>query len=170
MSRREPSGPDLDAVVADANAVGLPYVVIGSFSMIANGFLRATKDSDLLIPDGVEANEVTLRFLGRIGATRLSDDGELTREEVSGMNHLRIASRHGIVDLTRGHLPPLDYDTVLEGAHRVDIGGQPARVAGLRSIVGFKRFANRPQDRVDLEELEAFHGELPIDPIPGLDT
>lgn len=28
----------------------------------------------------------------------------------------------------------------------------------------------RPQDRVDLIELEAIHGELPIDPIPGLDT
>jgi hypothetical protein len=40
MSRDEPSGPDLDGVVADANAVGLPYVVIGGFSVMANGFLR----------------------------------------------------------------------------------------------------------------------------------
>lgn len=29
--------------------------------------------------------------------------------------------------------------------------------------------AGRPQDRLDLTELEAIHGELPIDPIPGLD-
>lgn len=50
MSHPEPSGPDLDGVVADANAVGLPYVVIGGFSVIANGFVRATKDSDLLVP------------------------------------------------------------------------------------------------------------------------
>ena len=45
-----------------------------------------------------------------------------------------------------------------------------ARFASLRSIVGFKRLADRPQDRRDLEELESFHGELPIDPIPGLDS
>jgi len=35
MSQDEPSGPDLDGVVADANAVGLSYVVIGGFSVIA---------------------------------------------------------------------------------------------------------------------------------------
>jgi hypothetical protein len=34
---------------------------------------------------------------------------------------------------------------------------------------GFKRLANRPGDRVDLERLEQVNGELPIDPIPGLD-
>jgi hypothetical protein len=51
-----------------------------------------------------------------------------------------------------------------------EIGGQTAPIANLRSIVGFKRLAGRPQDKRDLEELEAFHGELPIDPIPGLDT
>lgn len=43
MRQDEPSGPDLDGVVADANAVGLRYVVVGGFSVIANGFLRATK-------------------------------------------------------------------------------------------------------------------------------
>jgi hypothetical protein len=35
-----------------------------------------------------------------------------------------------------------------------DVGGQPARIANLRSIVGFKRLAGRPQDKRDLEELE----------------
>lgn len=55
MSHPEPSGPDLDGVVASANAVGLPYVVIGGFSVIANGFVRATNDSDLLVPDGSAA-------------------------------------------------------------------------------------------------------------------
>ena len=43
-------------------------------------------------------------------------------------------------------------------------------VAGLSSIVGFKRLAGRPQDRNDLERLAEIHGELPIEPIPGLDT
>lgn len=43
-------------------------------------------------------------------------------------------------------------------------------VAGLSSIVGFKRLAGRPQDRQDLERLAEIHGELPIEPIPGLDS
>ena len=169
MSHPEPSGPDLDGVVADANAAGLPYVVIGGFSVIANGFLRATKDSDLLVPDGPEADAAILRFLDRIEATRLRDDKILTEDEVVDAHHLRVRSRHGIVDIMRGGLPPLDFETVAAGAIEGEAGGEPAMFAGLPSVVGFKRLAGRPQDRRDLEELEAFHGELPIEPIPGLD-
>lgn len=170
MSPGEPSGPDLDGVVADANAVGLRYVVIGGFSVMANGFLRATKDSDLLVPDGPEADAAILRFLERIEASRLHDEKVLTAEDVAGADHLRVGSRHGIVDLLRGGLPPLDYESVAAAAIDAEVGGRPAPVASLRSIVGFKRLAGRPQDKRDLEELEAFHGELPIDPIPGVDT
>jgi hypothetical protein len=70
----------------------------------------------------------------------------------------------------RGGLPPLDYDTVAQRAEQADWGGQTVRVAALPSLVGFKRLAGRPQDGADLTELEAIYGELPIEPIPGLDT
>jgi hypothetical protein len=139
MSHLEPSGPDLDGVVADANAVGLPYVVIGGFSVIANGFVRATKDSDLLVPDGPDADEAILRFLPVSRQTRLHDDKALDGADVAEADHLRVRTRHGIVDV-------------------------------LRSVVGFKRLAGRPQDKRDLEELEDLYGELPMDPIPGLDS
>lgn len=150
--------------------MGLEYVVIGGFSVVANGFLRATKDSDLLVPDGQETDEAILRFLDRTEASRLRDGKALTEADVAGAQHLRVVGRHGIVDIMRGGLPPLDYDTVSKDAIEVEVGSEPARIAGLRSIVGFKRLAGRPQDRRDLEELEAFHGELPIEPIPGLDS
>lgn len=66
MPQDEPTGPDLEGVIADANAVGLQYVVIGGFS--------------------------------------------------------------------------------------------------------FKRLAGRPSDRLDLLKLEDLYGELPVEPIPGLDA
>jgi hypothetical protein len=169
MSPDELSGPDLDGVVADANAVGLPYVVIGGFSVIAHGYLRATKDSDLLVPDGRDADEAIHRFLERVDAARLHDGKRLTPADIDGTHHLRIRSSHGIVDIMRGGLPPLDYATVAEGAITLERAGEPARFASLRSIVGFKRLAGRTQDRLDLENLVRVHGELPIDPIPGLD-
>lgn len=169
MSRDELSGPDLDGVVADANAVGLPYVVIGGFSVIAHGYLRATKDSDLLVPDGAQADEAIHRFLERVDATRLADGRRLAPADIDGANHLRVRSRHGIIDVLRGGLPPLDYDSVAAGAITLERKGEPAPFASLRSLVGFKRLAGRGQDRIDLENLERVHGELPIDPIPGLD-
>ena len=143
--------------------------MIGGFSVIANGFVRATKDSDLLVPDGQETDAAILRFLDRIEATRLRDDKVLGRDEIVDAHHLRVRSRHGIVDIMRGGLPPLDFETVAAGAIEGEAGGELAKFASLRSIVGFKRLAGRPQDKRDLEELEAFNGELPIDPIPGLD-
>lgn len=165
-----PSGPDLAGVVADANAVGLEHVVIGGFSVIYHGHVRATKDSDLLVPDGAAADDAILRFLERVEATRASDGEPPTRQDIADKDHLRVNSRHGIVDVMRGGLPPLDYDTVSQRAISDRWGGQTVRIAALPSVVGFKRLARRPQDRVDLEELEAIYGELPIEPIPGLDT
>lgn len=166
----EPTGPDLDGVITDANAVGLDYVVIGGFAVIYHGHIRATMDSDLLVPDGPEADSAVLRFLERIDARRLRDGKILTPEDIAVTESLRVNSRHGIVDILRGGLPPLDYDTVAERAERTDWEGQTVRMAALRSLVGFKRLAGRPQDGADLTELEAIYGELPVEPIPGLDA
>jgi hypothetical protein len=166
----ELSGPDLASVVADADAVGLKYVVIGGFAVIAHGHVRATKDSDLLVPDGPDADAAVLRFLERVDGRRLRDEKVLGPEDVAGTQHLRINSRHGIIDIMRGGLAPLDYETVSMRAETVDFRGQEVRVAGLASLVGFKRLAHRPDpDRSDLRNLEAIHGPLPIEPIPGLD-
>lgn len=165
----ELSGPDLNGVVADANAVGLPYVVIGGFAVIAHGYIRATRDSDLLVPDGPEADAAVLRFLEKIDAKHLRDGETPGAADIEGGHHLRVNSRHGIIDIMRGGLPPLDYDTVASRAVELDAGGEPAPFASLRTIVGFKRLAGRGEDRIDLKHLERVNGELPVDPIPGVD-
>jgi hypothetical protein len=145
-------------------------VVIGGFSVIYHGHVRATKDSDLLVPDGAEADEAVLCFLERVDAVRLRDGKRLSLADVADAEHLRLNTRHGIVDLLRGGLPPLDYETVASRAEVVQWESQTVHIASLASLVGFKRLANRPYpDRSDLHELEAIHGPLPIEPIPGLD-
>jgi hypothetical protein len=169
MPQDELSGPDLSGVVANADAAGLDYVVIGGFSVIYHGYVRATKDSDLLVPDGPDADAAVLRFLERVGGRRLRDNKVLTPDDIVDSHHLRINSDCGIVDIMRGGLPPLDYDTVARRAETTELGGQMVRIAALPSLVGFKRLAGRPQDRTDLAELEGLYDELPIEPIPGLD-
>jgi hypothetical protein len=138
--------------------------------VIYHGHIRATKDSDLLVADGPETDEAITRFLERAEATRLYDGKQLTPDDIGGAQHLRVSSRHGIVDIMRGGLPPLDYETVAQRAEQAVWEGQPVRIAALPSVVGFKRLAGRPQDRQDLSDLEAIYGELPIEPIPGLDS
>ncbi len=84
MRPDELSGPDLDGVAADANAVGMRCVVIGGFSVIAHGYLRASKDSDLLVPDGPEADAGVHRFLERIEAKRLHEASGSSRPTSTG--------------------------------------------------------------------------------------
>lgn len=170
MDRREIRGPDLAGVIADANEAGLSYVVIGGFAVIAHGYLRATKDSDLLVPDGPDADAAIARFLELSEARRYPDGKRLIDDDIRDAHHLRVDSRHGVVDIMRGGLSPLDYETVSARAVEATWREQPFRVAALRSLVGFKRLSGRGRDRVDLENLENANGELPIDDIPGLDT
>ena len=84
--------------------------------------------------------------------------------------HSRLSTRAGLIDLLREGAPPLDFATVRGNAHEADLGAGRFHVAGLSSLVAFKRLAGRPRDKADLAELREIHGELPIDPLPGLDS
>jgi hypothetical protein len=159
--------PDLLGVITAANEVGLPYVIIGGFAVIANQYLRGTEDVDLLIGGDRALDPTVLEFLQRIGAHR--NGQPVAPDALPTAEALRVASRFGPVDLLREGPPPLDFKTVAETAIRLTYHDQPARVASLASLVAFKRLANRPRDRLDLVELERIHGPLPIQPVPGLD-
>lgn len=162
--------PDLAAITAAFLSAKARFVVIGGFAVIANRHIRATRDVDLLIPASRENDAACLIALRDLDAIRERDGAAVTAELLDGTTHLRVSTRAGIVDLVREGDPPLDFETVIDGALRADLGAGQFPVAGLASLVGFKRLADRPRDRADLIELEAIHGELPIDPIPGLDS
>ncbi|HEY2141945.1 MAG TPA: nucleotidyl transferase AbiEii/AbiGii toxin family protein [Solirubrobacteraceae bacterium] len=162
--------PELDVAVAAMVAEGARFVLIGGFAVIANRFIRATEDIDFLAPDDVENDRRVLAALVRLGGVRFRDEAPLREEHLLDQTHLRAKTRAGVVDILRGGLPPLDYDTVEERAMQAEYGEVEFLVAGLSSIVGFKRLAGRPRDRNDLLGLAEIHGELPIESIPGLDT
>jgi hypothetical protein len=162
--------PELDVGAAAMFAAAAQFVVVGGFAVIANRFVRATEDIDFLVPDDPTNDRRVLSALRDLEALRYRDDAPLDDEHLLGQTHLRTKTRAGVIDVIRGGLPPLDYETVRERAIVADYGGIELYVASLRSIVGFKRLADRPRDRNDLIGLEEIHGQLPIDPIPGLDT
>ena len=165
-----PPEPKLDEAAAALVAEGARFVVIGGFAVIANRFVRATEDVDFLVPDDPENDRRVLAALHDLDAVRLRDGAPLLDEHLLGQTHLRVITRAGIVDVMRGGLPPLDFETVAAEALNAAYEDVEFAIAGLRSIVGFKRLAGRPRDRNDLIGLEEIHGELPIDPIPGLDS
>jgi hypothetical protein len=164
-----PRDPELDVAAGALVDAGARFVVIGGFAVIANRFVRATEDVDVLIPDDPSNDRRILAALRVLGAIRQRDEAPLLDEHLLGREHLRVITDAGMIDVIRGGMPPLDFETVATAAMTADYDGLVFPVAGLRSIVGFKRLAGRPQDRQDLERLAEIHGPLPEDPIPGLD-
>jgi hypothetical protein len=164
-----PPEPKLDEAAAAFVAAEARFVVIGGFAVIANRFVRATEDVDFLVPNGVDNDRRVLAALRALDGVRMRDEAPLRHEHLSGQAHLRALTRAGIIDVVRGGLPPLDFDTVASEAMNAAYDGLEFPIAGLRSIVGFKRLAGRPRDRNDLIALEEIHGKLPDDPLFGCD-
>ena len=162
--------PELDVAIAAMVAEHVRFVVVGGFAVIANRFIRATEDIDFLVPDDAGNDRRVLAALRELGGVRLRDNAPLGTEHILDQTHLRAKTQAGVIDIMRGGLPPLDYDTVADRAISAEYSGVEFLVASLSSIVGFKRLANRPQDRNDLIGLTEIHGKLPIEPIPGLDV
>jgi hypothetical protein len=161
--------PELDVAVNAMVAEGARFVVIGGFAVIANRFVRATEDIDFMAPDEEANDRLILAALRALDGVRFEDGVPLQEEHLLDRAHLRAITRAGIVGVRRGGEPPLDYRTVEQRAMSADYSGVEFLVAGLSSIVGFKRLADRPRDRNDLIGLAEIHGELPIEAIPGLD-
>lgn len=161
--------PDLPGVVAAFARAGARHVVIGGFAVIAHQYIRGTEDTDLLIPDDPENDRRVAAALGSLSAT-WPGGAAVTPADLAARDHVRVESpSHGIVDLLREGTSPLDFDSVDADAVEAEVRGSAVRVAGLASLVAFKRLAGRPRDRADLDELAARHGDLPILPVPGLD-
>ncbi len=162
--------PELDIAVAAMAEADARFVVVGGFAVIANRYVRATEDIDFLVPDDVDNDRRVLAALRGLEGVRYRDSEPLRDDHLSSQAHLRARTSAGVIDVMRGGLPPLDFETVAERAMPADYGTVEFLVAGLSSIVGFKRLADRPRDRNDLERLAEIHGELPSEPIPGLDS
>jgi nucleotidyltransferase AbiEii toxin of type IV toxin-antitoxin system len=161
--------PELDVAALAMVGEQAQFVLVGGFAVIANRFVRATEDIDFLAPDDEENDRRIIAALQGLDGVRERDEVPLVEEHLIGQAHLRSRTSAGIVDILRGRLPPLDYETVAERAIPAEYGGVMIQVASLRSIVGFKRLADRARDRNDLIGLEEVHGSLPIDPLPSVD-
>jgi hypothetical protein len=97
--------------------------------VIANRFVRATEDIDLLVPDDADNDRRVLAALRRLHGVRHHDSEPLRAEHLGGHPHLRALTDAGMIDVMRGGLPPLDFDTVAGEAMKADFGGVEFLVA-----------------------------------------
>lgn len=144
------------------------FIVIGGFALAAHGYVRGTKDLDV-VPEPSQNNlERLLAVLRELDAEPLAL-GEFHREELMelsldnlmlGGNWL-LRTRYGRLDVMQFAPGMRSYEDLRERA----VVHVPAGIegellfVGLDDLVALKRAAGRRQDLIDIAELERARNE-----------
>jgi hypothetical protein len=141
------------------------FIVIGGVAVGVHGFVRATRDLDI-VPDPDEANLARLAgVLAAIGATHLGAgdfapdefpyDPTDPRQLAEGAN-FRLDTSLGPLDIMQwvaGIQAELAYTELADQAMTVRFRDTQVRVCGLEHLRAMKNAAGRPQDLEDLKRL-----------------
>lgn len=153
-------------LLADANEVGLRYVVVGGIAVIRHGVVRATKDLDVVVGLDPDTERKLDELVSRWQASR-PDGAPEDRTLPSKGWPLHLRTRHGLIDVLAEQDSPLDLKGLLDRAEVRQVDGSPAPVCSLADLVALKRLGGRPTDDEDLRRLEIAHGSLPDPPRSG---
>jgi len=137
----------------------ISFVLVGGLAVNAWGYLRGTRDVDI-VPDPARENLERLADLLQ-GLGGKVEVGERRLEGTAIPTFLRtgdrtlVATELGTVDVLQG-LPQVPrFGALTESAAEVDLGGIVVRVCSLDDLLAMKRASDRARDRDDLEALEA---------------
>jgi hypothetical protein len=145
---RAPELEDLLKLCKALNAENVQYVLIGGFAVILQGFVRGTKDIDLL----VDASPENVRRLKRAMAVLPDNAIELIADdEIEKYGVVRIADEI-VVDLLRSACG-VDFTRAADGGIETKIvDGVPIPVARKELLIETKQTV-RPSDATDVQFL-----------------
>lgn len=152
-----------DALVAALQQAGVRYLIAGGLAVNAHGYLRFTKDVDVVVrltPDNIERAFAVLRNLGYrplvpVTAAQFADAP--TREgwiRDKGMQVLQFWSdvhRETPVDMFVHE--PFDFEDEYRQSLAKPLGRIEVRFVTIPTLIRMKQLADRPQDRIDIEYL-----------------
>jgi predicted nucleotidyltransferase len=137
---------------------GVDFVVIGGIAVQAHGYIRSTKDLDVIARPSV----VNLTRLSEALADLAAESRGRARVSLTDPHVLRRAplvplmTRAGPLDLLNiEHVAgaPRGYDALRDAALTIELRGMQVAVAGLSDLVRMKRAAGREHDLADIEAL-----------------
>jgi hypothetical protein len=152
------------AIVRALDTANVRFLVAGGLAVIAHGYLRFTKDIDLVVqltPENVQAAFTALAGIGYrpsvpVSAIQMSDAAvrtALIREK--GMQVLQFWSdEHRATPVDVFVTEPFDFDAEYRASLVKDLSGAGAvRFVSIPTLIRMKEAANREQDRIDIEHL-----------------
>ena len=158
---------DIQGILDQLDEAGVEYIVIGGVAVGFHGYVRATKDLDIVpAPDSrnLERLVAALRSLdaeldgaGDFEATELPDP--LDAETLALGGNWVLQTRLGRFDVMQWVGDTELWDMLSPSAVEVELEGVKVRVAGYDDLVALKKLAARPSDLEDLERLRQARGE-----------
>jgi hypothetical protein len=161
----------LIAITKALNDSGVRYLVVGGIAVIAHGYVRSTKDVDLMIQLNEENLLKALNALGQLGyrpQTPVAFEQfavPANREKWIAEKQMKVfklfSDTHRETGIDVFVYDPLGFDeaygrgTFFRLSDNVDVP-----VCGYNDLVKLKMEAGRPQDLADLEQLKIARGEL----------
>ncbi len=170
MSRAETLLPDIPAMLAILARHEVDFLVIGGVAVAYHGFVRATRDVDI-IPRPERDNLARLwraleELEARPAAARNFRPDELpvpfTLDGLLDLGSWDLETKHGRLILQHlvGKLEePQDYDRLRAAAESGDYDFGTVWFAGYEDLIDLKNLAGREQDLIDIRALREARGE-----------
>ncbi len=159
----------MEAVIRALEDAGVRYLVAGGLAVVAHGYVRLTKDIDLVLAladDNARRGLDSLAGLGYRPAVpvALHDflDAEKRRDWIVNKNARvfpLVSDAHALTPVEIFLEEPFDFERAYGEAIREEVAaGLSAAFVCLEDLIAMKRGAGREQDLADVAELERLHG------------
>jgi predicted nucleotidyltransferase len=158
---------DIHSLLAELVDEGVEFLVIGGVAVGFHGYVRATKDVDVVPAPDAENLARLARVLRRLdaeieGAEEFEDDelpSPLDPEVLGERGNWILETRLGRFDIMQWIDDDPLWERLFPEAIVTEIDGMPVRFVGYEDLVAMKRRAGRPEDLADLERLREARGE-----------
>ena len=146
------------------NAGGVRYVVVGGLATVLHGYARLTADVDLAVDLAPEEATKMIQvlvakgFRPQVPVLPQEFANPIVREIWLREKHMRAFSLVDptnpmrVVDLLLK--PEVPFEELLARSQEVVLNRTKIKIASIDDLIALKRYAGRPQDLVDIEQLE----------------
>lgn len=138
---------------------GVDYVVIGGIAVIAQGYVRTTRDLDIAFASDTANLEALGAVLTSLDARLrgVDDDIPFTADAkaLAGIQLLTLETSLGWLDVHKVIPGVGRYEDLRARASSVTFDGLPVRVASIDDLLAMKAAAGRDVDRTDIAALRA---------------
>jgi len=160
---------DIEGILRTLVEADVEFLLIGGVAVGFHGYVRATKDVDVVPSPNPENLKRLAAVLGKLDAeiegaedfedTELPDPRDPDALALGGNWVLR--TRLGRFDVMQWIGDDALWEKLSPTAVSTEIGDLPVRVVGYEDLVALKQLAGRPEDLADLQRLSQARGEDP---------